>query len=52
VILYSISSFALPTIFGYFNFGNIYNHYLYPLISPYLYPIGFIGEFLVHNRKS
>jgi len=44
VILYSLTSFAFPNIFGYFDIGRNYNYYFYPLISPYLFPIGFIGE--------
>ena len=44
VILYSLSSFALPNIFGYFDIARTYNYYLYPLISPYIFPIGFIGK--------
>lgn len=44
VILYTFATFALPAVFGYFNFARIYNYEFFPLISPYFFPIASIGK--------
>jgi len=44
VIIYSFATFALPSTFGYFNFGKYYNYNFFPLISPYFFPIASIGK--------